>query len=155
MTTTLFQPGSPVYFGRPNGEKTKGEVVKVNPLSYRVKQMEDRGGHPVGTVWTVPKALCYERKGAPGEGEVSAPATPGPARADVDILLDISDAYSRLSPENLAADGERPRYQQRRLGTQLRRKLAALFTELGRRVDEDEAFRLTEHVRFPNRARAT
>jgi len=148
-STRLFSVGSSVYFGRPNGEKTRGEITKVNPRSYRIKQLEERGGHEIGTMWTVPHTLCST---APESSPVMTKLQARPIRPDMDILLDIASTYSRLSPENLAADGERPRSQIKILGAHLRRQLQALFIELGRKVDEDEAYRLTQNVRFPNRA---
>ncbi|NIV34102.1 MAG: hypothetical protein GWN58_33045 [Anaerolineae bacterium] len=61
--------GDKGYFGRKNGEKTYGEVVKVNRKTLKVKQLEDRGtqkSHNVGTVWTVPKTLWTpENEGRP------------------------------------------------------------------------------------------
>lgn len=53
--------GDKVMFGRRFGEKTLGEVVKVNRTRVKVKQLEARGtmrDYPIGTVWTVPFALC-------------------------------------------------------------------------------------------------
>lgn len=54
--------GQQVLFGRKNGEKTLGVVVKVNPKKFKVKQLQKRGDdlrtYPVGTVWTVPASLC-------------------------------------------------------------------------------------------------
>ena len=53
--------GQQVYFGRPNGEKTLGEVVKVNRRKLKIKQTEARGhyrNYSVGTIWTVPPSLC-------------------------------------------------------------------------------------------------
>ncbi len=54
-----FKVGDKVYFGRPSGEQTEGEIVKANPRKYKVKQLEPRLGNgsktwPIGTVWTVP-----------------------------------------------------------------------------------------------------
>jgi hypothetical protein len=49
--------GQRVLFGRSQGEKTLGEVVKVNRATVKVRQLEARGtlrSYPVGTVWTVP-----------------------------------------------------------------------------------------------------
>ena len=54
--------GDKVYFGRPNGQKTLGEIVKVNRKTYKVKQLEVRGqykAYPVGSVWGVPKTLVW------------------------------------------------------------------------------------------------
>jgi len=46
--------GAKVYFGRPNGEKTLGKVVKVNNKSVTVETLEERGrGRPVGQKWRV------------------------------------------------------------------------------------------------------
>ena len=53
--------GMKVYFGRSNGEKTLGEIVKINRVKIKVKQIEERGtqrDHRVGTIWTVPPSLC-------------------------------------------------------------------------------------------------
>jgi len=53
--------GQKVYFGRPNGQKTLGEVVKVNRAKLKIKQLESRGhyrNYSVGTIWTVPPSLC-------------------------------------------------------------------------------------------------
>ena len=51
--------GDEVLFGRPNGEKTRGRVVKVNASSVKVTQMEARGGKPVGTEWRVHPSLVF------------------------------------------------------------------------------------------------
>ena len=58
--TSEISKGDKGYFGRRNGQKTYGEVVKVNRKTVKVKQLEVRGtqrDHAVGTVWTVPKSL--------------------------------------------------------------------------------------------------
>ena len=52
--------GQRVYFGRGRGEQTLGEIVKINQVRAKVKQLEGRGMHrirPVGTIWTVPFSL--------------------------------------------------------------------------------------------------
>lgn len=61
MNHTDGKVGMQVLFGRVHGEKTLGEIVKVNPKKFKVKQLEGRGSfrdYPVGTVWTVPASLC-------------------------------------------------------------------------------------------------
>ena len=53
--------GMKVYFGRPNGEKSLGEIVKINSKNFKVKLLEARGqyrSHRVGGMWTVPPTLC-------------------------------------------------------------------------------------------------
>ena len=60
-----FKKGDTVYYGSPNGEKTKGEIVKVNRKTYKIKQLESRGthkNHPIGTVWTVAKTIVWADK---------------------------------------------------------------------------------------------
>jgi hypothetical protein len=57
--------GSQVVFGRPNGEKTRGEVVKINRKSVKVRQTEVRYGNGrtrnVGQIWNVhPNCLQLE-----------------------------------------------------------------------------------------------
>jgi hypothetical protein len=66
-----FKVGDKVYFGRRNGQKTAGTVVKVMRKNLKVRQDEARGqyrSYPVGTKWTVPPSLCTKTTGA-----VSAP----------------------------------------------------------------------------------
>lgn len=56
-----FKVGDKVYFGRTHGEKTLGEVVKVNGKTLKVKQLESRGtmrDYPIGTIWGVPHTLA-------------------------------------------------------------------------------------------------
>ena len=57
-----FTVGDKVYFGRKNGEKTLGEIIKVNRKTYKIRQLESRGmyrDHAVGTRWTVAKSLVW------------------------------------------------------------------------------------------------
>jgi len=52
-----YKVGMKVKFGRPNGQKTYGEIVKVNRTRVKIRQTEHRGvykSHAIGTVWTVP-----------------------------------------------------------------------------------------------------
>ena len=63
MTRNEGKVGMKVYFGRPNGEKSLGEIVKVNPKKFKVKLLEARGtyrDYRVGTIWTVPPSLCWD-----------------------------------------------------------------------------------------------
>ena len=58
--------GMKVYFGRRNGQKTLGEITKVNKKNLKVKQLEERGvqrNYSTGQVWTVPPALCTPAEG--------------------------------------------------------------------------------------------
>jgi hypothetical protein len=59
----MISKGSKVFFGRPNGEQTQGEVVKVNRTTFKVRTLEERGngrGAGSGAIWKVHKSLCKE-----------------------------------------------------------------------------------------------
>lgn len=132
--------GMLVLFGCGNGEKTLGEIVKVNSVKCKVKQLDARGtmkSHPVGTIWTVPTSLLM-----PVGGTVAAPApvvAQKPKRPDADIMNDIQRCYAQLEPENLSCDGEISRSQAAHRATVIRARLRDLFAEIGRKVTEDEA----------------
>tara|TARA_Y100000310_G_scaffold91693_4_gene89163 strand:+ start:1175 stop:2113 length:939 start_codon:yes stop_codon:yes gene_type:complete len=66
------------------------------------------------------------------------------SRPEADILRDIADCHCALSPENLHCDGEISVSAARRKASSLNAQLRRLFRELGRDVDEVEAYRLTE-----------
>jgi len=153
--------GIKVMFGRGNGEKTLGEVVKVNPTKAKVKTLEARGngrGSDVGTVWTVPYSLM-EPAGVAFIDAVNALPPPSLGglmvkgsedlpmaynefmpQGDRCIMEAIVDTYNRLSPEWLTCDGELPRSQVMAKKGQLERRLKALFQALGRPVSESVAY---------------
>lgn len=159
-----YKLGERVMFGRDSGEKTLGEVVKINRSKLKIRQLESRGtfkSHAIGTIWTVPPSLCAKTDASCG---TSAPAgfvvtsaesldrktvangfpnTPVRARPEVEIMRDVARIYSRLSPESLSCDGELPRSQVARRAAALRRELRDCFRELGREVSESEAFEVT------------
>ena len=39
----MIQKNDIVVFGRPNGEKTRGRVIRVNAKSITIEQVEERG----------------------------------------------------------------------------------------------------------------
>lgn len=59
--TSKYNVGDLVVYGRRNGQKTMGQIVRVNPSKYKIKQLEARGAHPVGTVWGVPESLILAK----------------------------------------------------------------------------------------------
>jgi hypothetical protein len=149
IMSTTFVPTlhQKVYFGRSRGEQTLGEIVKINRVKVKVKQLESRGtlkSHPVGTIWTVPLSLCTPAGDA--KPVVTEPARPAPvstlAKRPEDVIMnEILAVYGDLSPENLTCDGELPMSAVRARATSLRLKLRTLFAEIGRNVSEDEAYR--------------
>ena len=61
MLRSEARVGMEVYFGRANGEKSLGRIVKVNKKNLKVELLEERGtrrGYKVGGVWNVPPSLC-------------------------------------------------------------------------------------------------
>jgi hypothetical protein len=145
-----FRVGDRVYFGRPNGEQTLGEVVKVNAASVKVRQLEERGAvrsRPAGTIWKVAPSLVRL-------ADPSAATPPAARRPEAEVMLDVVSCYCSLSPENLTGDGEHPASFVRKRRSQLNTRLAGLFRELGRRVSEEEAYAWDAEASKLARARA-
>lgn len=72
MNIANFRVGQKVYFGRPNGEKTLGEIVKLNPSKAKVRTLESRGSRSTaGVVWGVPYSLIK-----PADGDAQPTSTP-------------------------------------------------------------------------------
>lgn len=140
--------GMKVVFGRGNGEQTIGEIVKVNPTKAKVKTLEIRGngrGAMAGAVWNVSYNLMKPAEGqTPQEDPANAPLPVYMQYGDAKIMEAILDCYTRLSPEYLTADGERPMNQVRQLKNSLETRLAHLFKAMGRPVGEESAYRWEE-----------
>jgi hypothetical protein len=149
--------GMKVVFGRGNGEKTLGEVVKVNPSKCKVKTLQDRGRNsPAGAVWNVPYSLMTPAEvdfideannlprqpveGLMVKGQEDLPLPVYMPYGDARIMEAIVDCYTSLSPEYLTADGERPMNQVILLRNKLNQRLRHLFQALGRPVSEQVAF---------------
>ena len=137
--------GMKVYFGRHNGEKTLGEIVKINPTKAKVKTLEQRGRserHFVGQEWGVPYAMMEPADGAtPAASPIVRESLKyNPFDKDNTILEAILGVYSELSPENLTGDGELSRSMVRQRYAELQRKLRGLQIALGRNVDETEIY---------------
>lgn len=128
-TAPAFRIGDLVEFGRPNGEKTEGRVVKVNAASISIEQTEARGQSRVreaGTKWRVHPSLVRLVGGA------SVAPAPKAARSEADLIAALRRIESALSPENLFCDGERPRTEARRSVARLMAERIAVVAELGR-----------------------
>jgi hypothetical protein len=138
-----MQIGDRGYFGRRKGEKTYGEITKVNRKTIKVRQLEDRGtkrSYDQGTVWTVAKTLWTpEDNGRPA---YTAPRTeaPKPKRPVDEIIRDLRTLDGQLSPENLTCDGELRGSALRRKAARLRAQQRALVNELGRQPTSQELY---------------
>jgi len=150
-----------VYFGRLNGEKTFGEITKVNRKTYKVRTLESRGtkrDYAVGTVWTVPHSMVTPASDRATElltgsaADLVTNLTDGKGktpkakvvfrhkRPDENILRDIRNVDNALSPENLHCDGEISRAAARRKATILNRSMRKLIAELGREPTDSELY---------------
>jgi hypothetical protein len=146
--------GMKVSFGRPNGEKTIGKIVKVNRTKVKIEQTEIRGRqktHRIGTVWTVPMdarfiTILDSNVDAPESGEdiVSMIHRFGGefkvASTEKEIFEQISNIYCGLSPENISCDGEASRSSINRRRAKLNRQLRACEAALGVKVSEWDAY---------------
>lgn len=93
--------GDRVLFGRPNGEQSLGEVMKINSKSVKVRLLENRGdgrGSTPGSVWNVAKGLC--RPVESGAGSASATPAAAPVVAPGGVL---DRALAKLTGEERAA----------------------------------------------------
>lgn len=68
MNRQHAQVGMLVVFGRA-GEQTRGKIVKLNSTRAKVESLEQRGGHPSGTLFNVPYFLMSSAE------DTQAPAT--------------------------------------------------------------------------------
>ena len=146
LTRQDFKLRQKVYFGRTNGEKTLGEIVKLNPTKAKVKTLEDRGngrGSVTGSVWNVPYSMLTSADAN------TAPGTPAPlekikynpwAGIENRILEALLIVHSGLSPENLSCDGELSRTEINRRYSELQRQLRGLTMALGRNLDESQVY---------------
>lgn len=137
-----------VLFGRPNGEKTRGIIKRLNQRTCAVETTEARGTQKTvsaGKIWKVPYELLYSVNGD-SDPKICKPI-PEPSLdlrkyydpIDKGIIELIVNCYVALSPENLTCDGELPAAQVRARSTFLRKKLEGLFIALGQRITEDQA----------------
>jgi hypothetical protein len=136
--------GMNVVFGRPNGEKTNGVIVKLNAKTAKVQTTENRGYKNLGgQIWSVGYGLIEPSTFV----DVSLDAPVAPQKViydpfnyiDNNIMQAILDVYIDLSPENLCCDGELPINLVNQKRKRLTTKLQQLQIALGRSVREADA----------------
>lgn len=140
--------GMEVTFGKANGDKTKGKVVKLNRTTAGVRTEEDRGRTTAGTVWRVSYNLLSPVN---GEDTLDTPVSYESIAYNIyqdqmeqHILEAIACCYNKLSPENISCDGELPMNVVEVRRRDLNKKLEFLFQALGRRVGEYSVFNWLE-----------
>lgn len=126
-----------------------GDKVKLNPnatVEYKITSFGKRGGInverlPDGKPFRIPGTAVSDltRVGVAGLLQ--------PKPSEAELIGKIVGVYNHLSPENLACDGEASLSYIRRRGAQLRRELRDLFNQLGREVEEGEAYDLYEKLK--------
>lgn len=129
--------GMQVYFGRENGQKTLGKIIKLNPTKAKVETLEARGidgRSKPGSVWSVPYVILKPADPSVIQDRLkpisiqSNPLTFNFFDHINNLILEaIVACYNQLSPENLTADGERPMAQVRMASVRLERQLRALI----------------------------
>ncbi len=130
-TKNDFHDGQRVYFGRENGQRTLGKIVKRNPSRAQVEILEVRGtgrGSAVGSVWTIGYSALEPAD--PADVVPPAPKQPlvySPLAGNDNLILEaINNVYANLSPENLSCDGELSHGQVQSRAKALYRQLANL-----------------------------
>jgi len=92
--------GSIILFGRPNGEQTRGRILKVNSKTFKVQTLEARGSRSSGgEVWTVAKSLCRAADASLEDQRREAVASLNRA-AQTDL---VASAMRKLTRQELAA----------------------------------------------------
>lgn len=155
--------GDLVTFGRPNGQRTEGRVIRVNPVSITVEQTEQRGVVKVreaGTKWRLHPSLVQ----LVGEEKPLVPVTTGvrvkppialkdkrvsPSRSESEIINDIRAvenclSYSPSSSGSSSGGGKDVKAAAKRLNAQR----AALIKELGREPSYQEVWGVPEFGEF-------
>ena len=92
--------GSIVLFSRPNGEQTRGRILKVNSKTFKVQILEARGSFGgTGAVWTVAKSLCR-----PADASLEAQRSVAIASLNVAAQTDlVASAMRKLTGQELSA----------------------------------------------------
>jgi len=117
-----FDLDAPHKYEMPNEDTWKEDIRKNMKSKY----------------WRLnPPGVGNRHKGAESESfSADAKAT----RGEDEIMDDIMECYGGLSPENIAADGERSWAEQGEIYDRLYDKLDKLWAEIGREVGEAEAY---------------
>ena len=111
------------------------------PVEYMDFVWSQRGMAPVTGVVTKVVGSTYEVYGNGRTRIVAQDTVKAVSRRNDDALMsECLGVYSLLSPENLTADGERPRSAVIALSASLNRALRALWIEAGREITEDKAW---------------
>lgn len=133
--------GMEVFFGKGNGQQTKGKIVKLNKTTAGVKTEEDRGVRDAGTIWRVSYSLL-STNGSSCTPTLVTELVYNEYQDKMEqlVLEAIACCYDKLSPENISCDGEIPINIVMQRRKEIDKKLEGLFQALGKRVSEYAVF---------------
>lgn len=131
--------GMTVVFGRENGEKTEGVIIKMNLKTAKVKTTTARGYREAGKIFNVDWSFCTPTT-VVKTPSITQKLEYNPFSEDNIILEAILNYYNNLSPENLSCDGEAPLATIQARRSFYNNKLRHLFNAFGREVSESEIY---------------
>ncbi len=151
MQKSDFSVDQEVYFGRENGEKTLGKIVKMNPTKAVIETLENRGngrGAATGAQWRVPYGMLIPKNGAAVTPVVPQTNLQKIALLSYSIFMGIQNqlmevllqAYSELSPESLTCDGEASQEHIRNTRIKCAQVIKGVTIALGFEVSESEVY---------------
>lgn len=143
MNRDELRIGDEVLFGRPNGEKSLGKVIKLNPKAAVIATLNERGNgrSEVGAKWRVAYSLIYPKGGkTPKSNEEEIAYNPF-STIENHLMGALVEIYSGLSPENLHCDGEASLSQVVARKEELTQQLKYTCLALRRMVTEEQAYK--------------
>lgn len=138
--------GMEVFFGKNNGQQTKGKITKLNRTTAGVMTEDGRGKHAAGAVWRVSYSLLSpvntlsNTNSATQANFTELVYNEYQDKMEQLVLEAIACCYDKLSPENISADGEIPINIVMQRRKEIDKKLEGLFQALGKRVSEYAVF---------------
>lgn len=118
-----------------------GDAIGVRSPGGAIRQAKFTGWNPSAKKYPVNISMDGRRYRCP----LSCVVRQGGRRPEKEIMSEIASVYANLSPENLTCDGELSVREVCRKRARLEGELEVLFSELGRRVTDSEAY-AAEHL---------
>ena len=148
-----FKLNQHVIFGRENGEKTQGIIIKLNSKTAKIKTLEGRGYRSEPTIWRVAYSLIE-----PYNGSDKLARNPivvekivneknieyNPFDENNSLIEELLSAYISLSPENLSCDGELPQYVTNMLRKRIEKRIKGLQIAIGEDLTEDQCYQWSQ-----------
>ena len=136
-----------VLFGRPNGEKTRGIIKKLNRKTARVVSLDSRAGGRklAGAIYNVDYTLLEPAGVTVEVSKIPSNFQPRNVIPQFDSIAKIAmqgiaDCYYALEPEVLSCDGEASLSDQRHRAAKINQQLRGFFIVIGSEIDRETAF---------------